>query len=60
MKTVEQGAATTVTCALKPKVQNGAYYMDCEIAEEIENAKSDDDNAALFDFCDELTQDYQK
>lgn len=59
-KSVEQGAATTVTCALKPEVQNGAYYMDCEVGKEIPNAKLDDDNAALFEFCDELTKDYQR
>ena len=28
-KTIPQGAATTVLCALSPDVQPGGYYMDC-------------------------------
>jgi hypothetical protein len=54
-KSIEQGAATTVTVATAPEIKQGAYYADCLVAEETANAKLDEDNAALFDCCDEVT-----
>lgn len=59
MKTIEQGAATTVTCATLPKVENGAYYSDCEVAQEHPNANIEEDKTALFDYCDEVTKKFQ-
>lgn len=56
MKTVEQGAATNVTCATLSNVENGAYYFDCEVAQEVPNSKLEEDNAALFDYCDDVTK----
>jgi len=31
LKTVQQGCATTIFCALAPNVQSGEYYADCDI-----------------------------
>lgn len=62
MKSVEAGAATTVTCATLPaeELKNGGYYEDCDVTTESESAKNEEDAAALFDFCEEATKDYQK
>ena len=59
MKTIEQDAATTVTCATFPKVENGAYYSDCEVAQEHPNANIEEDKTALFEYCDEVTKKFQ-
>jgi len=32
LKTVQQGIATTIFCALAPNVQSGEYYADCDIS----------------------------
>lgn len=57
-KTLEQGAATTLTAATLPsnKLKNGGYYRDCVLAEEAESAKNMDDAKALFDYCNEVTK----
>jgi len=58
-KTVEQGAATSVTCATAVSVTNGAYYDDCEPARfEHGNATNEADAIRLFDLCVELTKDF--
>ena len=57
MKTPEQGAATTITCAALPsaELQQGAYYFDCEVMKEAEGATAE--NAKLvFDYCDDVTK----
>lgn len=61
LKTPAVGASTTVTVATLPsdKFVNGGYYDDCEIGEETEAAKNEDDAKALFDYCDEATKDFQ-
>ena len=59
MKSVAVGASTTVTAATTTALVNGAYYDDCEVAEETESAKNMEDAKALFDYCDEATKDYQ-
>ena len=58
-KTVEQGAATTVTCATAANIENGAYYDDCAPARyEAGNATNEEDAIRLFDLCVELTKDF--
>lgn len=61
MKSVEAGAATTVTCATLPKdkLVNGGYYEDCAISSESESAKNEEDAASLFDFCEAVTKEFQ-
>jgi NAD(P)-dependent dehydrogenase (short-subunit alcohol dehydrogenase family) len=61
MKSVEAGAATTVTCATLPKdkLVNGGYYEDCDITTESESAKNEEDAAALYDFCEAATKEFQ-
>lgn len=62
MKTVEQGAATTVHCASLPTHEfqpQGAYYVDCDVAAESESARNEEDATAFFDYCDQVTRDFQ-
>ena len=61
IKSVEAGAATNVTVATlaTDKFVNGAYYEDCELSQESESAKNEEDAKALFDYCDEVTKKYQ-
>jgi NAD(P)-dependent dehydrogenase (short-subunit alcohol dehydrogenase family) len=60
-KSVEAGASTTITAAGLPSDQfvQGAYYDNCEVGKESENAKNQDDSKALFDYCDEVTKSFQ-
>lgn len=57
----EVGAATQVMVAILPEDQltNGAYYADCRVTEEAESAKNMEDAKKLFDYCDEVTKDFQ-
>lgn len=57
-KTVEQGAATSVTCATSSALANGAYYDDCEPAVEAGNATNEEDAIRLFDLCLALAKEY--
>ena len=62
-KTVEQGAATTVTCATLPRLdttKKGAYYSDCALAKEAGNATNEADAIRFFDLCMELTKEFQE
>jgi NAD(P)-dependent dehydrogenase (short-subunit alcohol dehydrogenase family) len=58
LKTPEQGAATTVVVATTPELVNGAYYHNCQVDDPTESAKNDED-ATLFDYCDDVTEIYQ-
>jgi len=58
-KTPEQGASTTITVATTSDLVNGAYYKDCQVFPESESAKIETDAAALFDYCDQETKDFQ-
>lgn len=60
-KSVQAGASTTITTACLPSDQfvQGAYYNNCELGKESENAKNQDDANALFDYCDEVTKMFQ-
>lgn len=62
IKTIEQGAATTVYCAALPahELQQGAYYADCNVATESDSAKNREDAVAFFDHCDSVTKDFQQ
>ena len=61
LKSVQAGASTTTTVAVLPSDQfvQGAYYDNCEVGKESENAKNEDDSKALFDYCDEVTKKFQ-
>jgi len=61
-KTVEQGAATTVTCATlsSEELKNGAYYDDCQVGKESGNATNTEDAIRLYDLCLQLTQDVEE
>lgn len=61
MKTPAAGAGTTVTVATLPSdaFVNGGYYDDCEIGKESDSAKNEEDSKALFDYCDEVTKEFQ-
>ena len=60
MKTPEQGAATTITCAALPsaELQLGAYYSDCEVAKEAQGATTENAKK-VFDYCDDITKAFQ-
>jgi NAD(P)-dependent dehydrogenase (short-subunit alcohol dehydrogenase family) len=60
-KQTTAGASTTVTCATLPSAQlvPGAYYSNCDVAAENEAAKNDEDAAALFEYCEEVTKTFQ-
>ncbi len=57
----EEGAATQVMLSVIPdeKINNGAYYIECEVAEETESARNMEDAKALFDYCERVTRDFQ-
>lgn len=61
IKTEEQGASTSITVAALPShlLSNGSYYKDCVVFEESESARNMEDAKALFDWCDEVTKDFQ-
>ena len=60
-KTASMGASTTVTCATLPSddLVSGAYYSNCAVAVETDAAKNEEDAAALFEYCDEVTRKFQ-
>ena len=51
--------ATTVVVAATPQLTNGGYYEDCQKATESDHAKNAADAAALFEYCDQVTKEYQ-
>lgn len=53
------GAATTVHCTTIDTLVNGGYYSNCQLAQESKAAKNEEDAAALFDYCDQVTKDFQ-
>lgn len=58
-KTASQGAATSIFCALSPRIEQGAYYSNCAVYPESLAARNAEDAAALFDYCDEVTSQFQ-
>lgn len=61
-KPISVGASTTITCATLPsdELVPGGYYSNCAIANENDAAKNEEDAAALFDLCDEITKKLQR
>ncbi|CAB9504248.1 Dehydrogenase/reductase SDR family member on chromosome X homolog [Seminavis robusta] len=53
-KSVEQGAATSVYCALSRHVEDGAYYDDCSPVEPSQKAQSDQLQEALWMYTEQL------
>lgn len=53
-KNIEQGAATTVYCALVNRVQGGAYYDDCNVGTPNDNACSSKNQEALWEYTEQL------
>jgi retinol dehydrogenase 14 len=60
-KVPSAGASTTITCATLPSnvLVNGAYYSNCAVGYENHAAKNPDDACKLFDYCDEVTKEFQ-
>eukprot|EP00898_Chlorokybus_atmophyticus_P008430 jgi/Chlat1/8589/Chrsp86S09232 len=56
-KTIPQGAATSVYCAVSPNMRgvSGAYLYDCNVARESDHAKDDAMAAKLWEVSEELT-----
>jgi len=51
-KSIEQGAATTVYCALARHVVGGAYYEDCKVAVPSGLARDSQNQEALWDYTE--------
>lgn len=60
--TPEQGARTQTLCAVMPSTSlvSGAYYADCIVSEEAQSAKNMEDAKSLYDYCDRVTQPFQR
>lgn len=61
MKEPEEGAATQVMVATLADAElvGGAYYVDCAVAEEAESARNMDDAKKLYEYCDQVTKEFQ-
>lgn len=59
VKTPQQGAATTVTVASLSNLESGAYYKDSVVHVPSEAARNVDDAKALFDWCEQVTKEFQ-
>lgn len=55
-KSIEQGAATTVYCALARHVDGGAYYDDCAVATPSEKATSSKNQEMLWTYTETLLE----
>jgi len=53
-KSVEQGAATTVFCALSSRVEGGAYYADCAVDEPSAAARDAKNQESLWEYTEKL------
>ncbi len=58
MKTAEQGAQTTIYCAVAEELNNvsGRYYSDCKENKLLPHASNDDDAAKIWTVSEELTK----
>lgn len=56
LKSIPQGAATTVYCAIQPGLEekSGSYFADCDVAQETALARNMDDAARLWELSDKL------
>ena len=55
-KTTQQGAATTVYCALAQRVEGGAYYQDCRVASASPTAEDCATRMDLWDYTEQLLE----
>jgi len=55
-KTIPQGAATTVFCAVTPTLKGGAYYDNCQEGGANEYATNLDNAAKLWEISEEITK----
>lgn len=53
-KSIEQGAATTVYCALARSVEAGAYYDDCHVSKPTDTALSAENQEELWKYTENL------
>ncbi len=62
MKTPDIGAATQILVATMPRdeLENGAYYANCQVAEEASSARDMQDAKRFFDYCDVATRSFQE
>lgn len=59
-RTSEEGASTQVLCCVTDTLKQGAYYADCDVAVEGDNAKLyPEDAVAIYEYCDKVTKEYQ-
>lgn len=60
--TPEVGARTQVMCAVMEKVEDGGYYAfgKQEMVHLSDAAKNEEDAKKLYDFCDQVTKEFQK
>ena len=45
-KDIPQGSATTIVCALDPKIEGGRYYEDCQVSNRVHEKAFDNELAA--------------
>jgi len=53
-KSIPQGAATTVYCAVAPNVPGARYYRDCQLAEETPLARNDANAQRLWELSNRV------
>ena len=53
-KNMEQGAATSVYCALCRKVEDGAYYDDCAVTEPKPTATDKESQESLWQYTEDI------
>lgn len=58
MKTIKSGAQTIIALAVDPDLEaiTGKYYVDCEIANESEEAKDDETAEWLWEISEIMTE----
>ncbi|KDO26516.1 hypothetical protein SPRG_07918 [Saprolegnia parasitica CBS 223.65] len=60
MKSIAQGAATTIVAALDPAVQPGGYYADCQVSTDLHPKATDVDLARqLWEVSESLVKDIE-
>ncbi|KDO18234.1 hypothetical protein SPRG_16338 [Saprolegnia parasitica CBS 223.65] len=60
MKSIAQGAATTIVAALDPAVQPGGYYADCQLSTDLHPKATDVDLARqLWEVSESLVKDIE-
>jgi len=55
LKSIPQGAATSVYCSVAPNIEGGRYYWDSQLGQESELAKNDEISKRLWDVSQKIT-----